>query len=210
MAKDPSSYPIWVVLNRLIEQYGPSPAEFIQTLGYRNGYKGLRRLEPWLQNAEGFPRILTQIATTYPNHADELNAALTETKAMKRADFEAAFLEECKTEAGKFRPYVYAVGSQSVPNGICIFGISGGHQRWTNIEVSQKILALPLDEQLAALSELMLAYKRRYKGLVPFFGQLSEFKFVRLLDHFRFDAEGRLLENVNKPFRQGYVEASLR
>jgi hypothetical protein len=88
-----------------------------------------------------------------------------------------------------------------VPSQICIFGISGGHRRWTTIQIPQTILDLPDDEQLAALPELMEGYRETYKGQVPFFGSLKGFKFVRLLDYLRFDKEGRFMERVDRPFR---------
>ena len=39
-----------------------------------------------------------------------------------------------------------------------MFGITGGHPRWTTIHVPEAILKLPVEEQLAALPELMRAY----------------------------------------------------
>jgi hypothetical protein len=61
------------------------------------------------------------------------------------------------------------------------------------IELPKSILKLPLENQLAALPELMAAYRRRYDGACLFFGKLTGFKFVRLLDYVQYDAEGRLV-----------------
>jgi len=54
-------------------------------LRYRNVERGLRRLDPWMENGDGFHLILRQIATTYPGRADELQKALADTKAVKDA-----------------------------------------------------------------------------------------------------------------------------
>lgn len=49
-------------------------------------------------------------------------------------------------------------------------------------DAPQRILDFPTEEQLARLPALMLAYRRRYNGVCPFFGKLTGVKFVRLLD----------------------------
>lgn len=203
MSQGASHYPIVQFISRLMQEYEFSRVKLVQALGYRNLKRGLRRLEPWMENGDGFQRILKQIARAYPGHADGLEKAVAATRAIKEAEAEAAWFERCKAEEAMFVPFVHAEGESTVPNGITIFGVTGGHERWTTIRVSQTILNLPIEDQLAALPELMLAYRRRYDGQVPFFGQLTGFKFVRLLEHFQFDAEGRLLEHVEKPLRRG-------
>ena len=89
-----------------------------------------------------------------------------------------------------------------------MFGVSGG--KWNLIELPQSLLDLPLEEQLATLPELMHAYRRRYNGQCPFFGELTGFKFVRCLDHFRFDKDGNFIECVQKTFRRGVALVELR
>jgi hypothetical protein len=210
MSQGASHYPIVQFIFRLMQEHGFSRFEFVRALGYRNIDRGLRRLEPWLNQGEGYDRILNQIATAYPNHADGLEKAVAATRAIKTAEAEAAFLERCKTEEATFVPFVHAQGESRIPSGICIFGITGGHQRWTTIEIPKAILDLPLDDQLAAVPELMRAYERRYNGAVPFFGKLTGFKFVRLLDHFQSDKHGQFIEHVEKPFRRGTCFVQLR
>jgi hypothetical protein len=184
-----------------MQDHGFSRFEFVRALGYRNPERGLRRLEPWMENGDGFQRILKQIARAYPDHADGLEIAVAATRAIKTAEAEAAWFERCKAEQESFTPYIHADGETTVPNGITLFGVTGG--KWNLIELPRTILDLPLEQQLAAAPELMLAYRRRYDGQVPFFGKLTGFKFVRCLDYFQFDEEGRLVEHVEKPFRRG-------
>jgi len=139
-----------------------------------------------------------------------LKKALADTKAIRWAEAEAAWLERCKAEEPTFVPFLYAEGQDSIPHGICIFAMSGGHQRWTIIRISPTTLALPLEEQLAALPELALCYKKQYNGAVPFVGRLKGFKYLRCMDYFQFDAEGHLVEHVNRPFRRGGCWLELR
>jgi len=200
-----SSYPISVLLRRLIEQYGPSPIEFVQALGYHKNERGLGRLQPWLESGNGFGRIIEQIATVYPAVAAELKLAVEATDAIRQAESQAAFLEQCKAEAATFVPFIHAEGQKTVPNGICIFGVSGGFRRWTTIEIPKAMLDLPVDDLLAAAPELMRAYKLLYNGAVPFFAMLTGFKLVRLVDYYQFDQDGNFIEHVEKPFRRGRV-----
>jgi hypothetical protein len=205
-----SRYPISIFLLTLLEETGLTRTEFVSSLGYRYIERGRRRLDAWIDQGEGFDKILKQIAKTYPNQADRLETAIMNTNAVKAAERYAEFFDCCKSEAVTFRPFIYAVGEKTVPSGICIFGITGGHEAWTIIKIPKATLDLPLEEQLSAVPELIAAYKQKFNGQVPFFGPLQEFKFVRLLDHFRFDADGRFIEHVEKPYRPGGVEISLR
>jgi hypothetical protein len=201
MSLGANQYPISQLINRLIQDYGYSTVEFVKSLGFRNIERGIKRLVPWLEQADGFEKILKQIVVTYPEHADELQSAVAATKAVRAAEFEAAWIEECKAEKETFRPFLHAEGERTVPSQICMFGVSGGHRRWTSIQIPQNILDLPGEEQLAALAELMKGYREKYKGQVPFFAALTGFKYVRLLDYSRFDKDGRFIEQVDRPFR---------
>ena len=205
-----SQYPIAQIISSLLDEYGFSRVEFVQALGYRDVERGLRRLSSWMDRGEGYDQILKQIAAAYPNHADRLQTALMNTAAVKSAEADAAFLESCEAEAPTFVPFIHVEGEARVPNGITIFGVTGGHRRWTTIEIPKAILNLPLPEQLGALPELMAEYRRLYNGCCPFFGKLVGFKFVRLVDHFQFDGEGQFVEHVAKPYRQGQAAAFLR
>jgi hypothetical protein len=204
-----TSYPISTVIARIMDDYSFSRVEFVRALGYRNIERGLRRLSSWMDQGEGYDRIIKQIVALY-GHSDEIEGAVAATKEIKAVEFNAAWIERCKAEAATFHPFIHADGSQTVPNGIVLFGIGGGHRKWTTIEVPQTVLDFPLEEQLGALPELMLRYARKYRGLVPFFGVLTGFKFVRLLDYFQYDAEGDLIEHVQTPFRQGSCSVQLR
>ena len=79
--------------------------------------------------------------------------ALTETARMRAAEGDPGWLERCREEEASFVPYIHVQGERSVPSGITVFGLTGGHARWTTFHVPGVILQLPLDEQLAALPE---------------------------------------------------------
>jgi len=69
---------------------------------------------------------------------------------------------------------------------------------------------LPIQEQLVKVPRLMLTFKWKNAGEVPFFGKLKGFKFVRLTDYYQFDSDGRLVEHIKEPFRRGECWVELR
>jgi hypothetical protein len=209
MSQGASTIPISIFLNRIIAESGLSIAEFVRSLGYRNIERGLRRLlEPWLAKGEGNQRIIKQIASTYPARADELYNAVAEAEAIIAVEADAAWIERCRAEQAKFVPYLHVEDETTVPNGITLFGASGG--RWNLIEIPHSILSLPLEEQLTALPGLMQAYSRQFNRQCPFFGAVTGFRFVRLLDYFQFDKDSVFVDRVEKPFRRGQASVSLR
>jgi hypothetical protein len=206
-----AKYPITRLLAKIISDHASSEGEFItEVLGYRNVEKGLRRLHFWTEEGgEGaHQRIIGQIAQA-SGRGEELERAIAATREMKAKECEAAFLERCRGEAETFRPFLCPIGSQSVPEGICIFGMTGGHRRWTKIEIPQSVLDLTGDDLFLALLPYMIQYKNKYNGCVPFFSTLTGFRFVRLIDYFQFTADGQLAEHVNKPYRLGTCSVRL-
>jgi hypothetical protein len=55
-------------------------------------------------------------------------------------------------------PFLNADGEHTVPSQICIFGMTGGHKRWTMIQLSENV-DLPLEQQLRLLPEYMHTLK---------------------------------------------------
>lgn len=101
---------------------------------------------------------------------------------------------------------MHVQGETTVPTNITMFGMSGG--KWNLIEIPQSILDLSPTGQLAALPELMHRYLRKYNDACPFFGMVTGFRFVRLIDYFQFGADGVLVGQVDKPFRRGVASIS--
>jgi hypothetical protein len=203
-----SHYPISQFIARIMNDRCQDRMDFVRSLGYRNLERGLRRLGPWLDEGEGYGRIIGQIAAAYPKEAEELRKAIGATREVKRAEFEAAFLEDCKAEQDTFQPFIHVDGETTRPSSITMFGVTGG--RWNLIRIPPAILDLPLAGQLSAVPDLMREYLQEYKGQCPFFGKVTGFRFVRCLDYFRFDPDGRFLERVDKPFRRAPCVVSLK
>ena len=171
-------------------------------MGHSDVDAKLTDLESWLTTGEGPKSVIVEIAVAYPDEADRLYRTAAQTKAMKAAGIDPAELERAR-EIARFVPFLLAEWERRVPTQICIFGVSGGFERWCTIRIPHRILKLPVEEQLAWLPRLMAKYKRRNEGEVPFFGRLVGFKLIRFADHYQFGADGRLVEHVDRPFRPG-------
>jgi hypothetical protein len=201
------AYPISKLLTEIVGEDLSCEVDFMtERLGYRDAIKGVRRLHLWIGSGEGHQRIIDQISRVTGRGA-ELERAIAETHEMKTREWEESWLEGCKAKAATFRPFLCADGTHTVPNGICIFGVTGGHSRWTVIKIPQRLLDLSPNHP--ALLLYMNRYKKEHKGEFPFLGKLTGFKLVRLVDYFQFDAAGRLVEHVQKPFRLGGCYVSL-
>lgn len=205
-----SHYPIVQLLNRTIAESGLTPTGFVVSLGYRTDHleRGLNRLSLWLLTGAGHLRILRSVAATYPAFAAAWEKAVAATEALRRAEAKAAWIESLKATCDTFTPYLHVDGETRWPSSITIFGMVGGKTNLIPIEPS--VLALGVTDQLHLLPVLMLEYLDKHKGQCPFFGKVQGFRFVRCLDYFRFDAQGRYLEHVREPFRRGEACVSLK
>jgi len=209
MPEGASPYPASQVIAQIIRNSGYTNAGFLWAMNHADAEAVLPDLESWLVTGEGPRRIIVEIAAAYPDDADQLYRAVAETTKMIAAGVDPIELERAK-EAAQFTPYILAQGERTVPTQICIFGMSGGFERWCMIRIPHRILKLSVEAQLAWLPRLMAKYKRRNKGTVPFFGRLVGFKLVRFADHYQFDADGQLVEHVDRPFRPGACWVELR
>jgi hypothetical protein len=207
MSQGASHYPIVQFISRLMQESGLSPTEFVHALGYKKIERGLLRLNRWLDNCDGHDFILKQIAA-WSGQAEELQRAVEATELMKTSESKAAFLKYCKSQQESFRPYIHVEGETTRPTSITMFGMSGG--RWNLIDIDQALEDMPLAERLSALPQLMRSYLHEHDGECPFFGKVTGFRYVRCLDYYQFDKDGKLVEHVDKPFRRGSAAVSLR
>jgi len=203
MSHSASLYPVCQAIAKVIRNSGYSNIGFLCAMGHADAEAVLPDLESWLMHGEGPRTLIAEIAAAYPDAADQLYRTVAETRVMKASGVDPAELERAR-EIARFTPFLLAQGEQTIPTQICIFGVSGGFERWCVIRIPKRILKLPVKEQLAWLPRLMARYRRRNEGEVPFFGRLTGFKFVRFADYFRFDVDGRVVEHVQKPFGCGY------
>jgi hypothetical protein len=209
MSHSASLYPISQALAKIIRNSGYSPTGFLWAMGHADAEAVSPDLEIWLTHGEGPRTIIAEIAAAYPDEAQGLYRSVAATKAIIAAGVDPAEVERSK-EAARFTPYTLAQGELTIPTQICIFGMSGGFERWCTIRIPHRILKRPVEEQLTWLPRLMAKYKRRNDGMVPFFGKLVGFKLIRFADHYQFDADGRLVEHVDKLYRPGECWVELR
>jgi hypothetical protein len=206
MSQGSLHYPIQQFLRCLVPLVPPfesSRTEFVQKLRYHDLEAGRLHLDSWLDRGEGYEGFLKRVSVWHPEHADDLERALADTAEIKSAEGDSGWRERCANEGASFVNFVHVEGERTVPGGITTFGLSGGHARWTTIHIPAAILRLALEEQLAALPELMRAYLREYKGACPFVGMVRSFIYVRLRDYYRFDKDCRFVEHVRSDSSEG-------
>ncbi len=129
---------------------------------------------------------------------------------MKAAVGDVGWRERCRLEDASFLQFIHVDGERTVPEGIVIFGITGGFEQWATIYLPGAVLRAPIEDQLAALPRLMRAYLKEYRGACPFFGSVTGFKFCRYRDHYQFNRDGNLVGRVERPFWRGLVEISIQ
>ena len=79
-ATSTQTYPISMLLDRLIYDCGQSPAQFVKTLGCGDIVQGgLEQLEPWLASGAGPGEFIERIAALYPAVEIELRLAVAAT-----------------------------------------------------------------------------------------------------------------------------------
>src|SRR5580704_18760242 len=130
MSDKTSAYPISKVIAKIIMNSGYTPLGYLLAVVDSKAEAGLSDLESWLEKGEGDEGIISRIASFEPGEAEKLRNAVAETAAMKAAGVDPVVLERERREQEKkdlFRPFVHAVGEYSVPRGITIFGLTGGH-----------------------------------------------------------------------------------
>ena len=71
-------YPIQEFLRSLIDQYGPTPTEFVRTLGYsKHSNEHCTRLGLWLSEGQGDDKIISQIYGNIPDMPPDFTMRLT-------------------------------------------------------------------------------------------------------------------------------------
>jgi hypothetical protein len=196
MSRSASHYPISQLISRIIEDSGLRRSEFISSLDYRSIEGGLRRLDEWLDLGEGDSRILDKLVAAYHVDPGDLEKALAATKEMRDSEAKAAAIERLRFERDRFQQFIHVEGEHRIPSGITVFGMSGGHRRWTTIVLPKELQGRPVSEQIPGLIGLMNEYLITYKGFCPFFGKATGFRLVRFDDSIRFNIVGEFVEQV--------------
>ncbi len=126
MPKPAQQNPVQRFIRHLVGKFESDRTEMVEQLGYRDLALGRFHLDSWLDRGEGYDRILSEIAAAYPDRAEELERALDETAEMKAAAGDVEWRNRCRLEDASFLQFIHVDGERTVPEGIVLFGISGG------------------------------------------------------------------------------------
>src|ERR1700724_2291927 len=78
--------------------------------------------------------------------------------------FRHAPIQWCRADLRRILHTTYAEGEYTVPSGICIFEMTGGHRRWTNILLPKELQGSPLSDQMPGVIGLMNEYLITHRG----------------------------------------------
>jgi hypothetical protein len=144
----------WPIENLIIErcrELGLRRSELVERCGYKNISKGIRRLEQvYAGDLEKALSLLRGLPKALDLSSEIVQHALEETiRQIKKREARAAAEADARYRAS-FKPHAYLLGSSNQPSQICIFGLTGGAERWLKIplDLSQP----PLSYAAQALS----------------------------------------------------------
>ncbi len=207
MSQSASYYPVAQLIARIIRNSGLSRSQFIQSLGYRNVEKGLRRLDAWLDNADGHRRILNQIATTYPGHSNELETALTETAEVHGGEHVEAVKHIEERERRRFKPFIWvhtADGAHSVLSALA-------ERQVKTLWLADGFQDLSWSDKMAIVQRRVRDHHREMGGECRGFGQILQYRFADTFDtSIVLDTQGDVIETDSGRFLLPEVRLSLQ
>jgi hypothetical protein len=185
------AYPISGLLQQIITGSGLRRSEFVQTIGYKNAAKGLRRLDEWLENGSGDDGCLRKIVDAFHPDPGELEDALAETERIHQREHDEAVREIEERERRRFKPFIWIVTED------------GAHSFLTAIAERQlKVLRLPegfedLSEpaRLEAVQRRVREHYQQTTGKYIGFGEILRYRYAPDFDHsIVLDTDGNVIE----------------
>jgi hypothetical protein len=95
------------LIARIISESGFRRSEFVQSIGYKNTAKGLRRLDELLDQGSGDEVCLQRIVNVYQPNPGELAKALDATEAIRDREQLEAVSEIEERERRRFIPFIW-------------------------------------------------------------------------------------------------------
>jgi len=167
--------PIHALIYSIMKEKGVTRFSLVKQLGYRNITKGLRRVDSLMPYGIGQKELLMRIAEVLGIDQEQIDKALDETKKLLRKERDAS-------ERKSFKPYIYIQYSSQRPRSITIVALVGVDQ-FKFIPVPWEITALPLQQQIEAVSNQVKQHYREKGGRGTMFGEITGYIY-----RYRFDA----------------------
>ena len=178
-------------------------SDLVRRAGFKNVSKGLRRLDQLCAGEfkstasliAGLPAALELPRELVADAVRQTEQQVAEARRITEQEEEAAW-------RAKFQPCAYFVGTTIPPSSICMYGISGGSDRWLKIP-------LDLSQPPVTFAAQALTVVRR-SPFVQFFGATTGF-IVNYTPYYavRFDLSGFPVEMLDHAFRPGEVTLTL-
>jgi hypothetical protein len=173
-----SDYPVSRFLHRIIRESGLSRHQFVQTIGFANNSKGLRRLDEWLLNGRGDQHLLRRIIDRYRPDSGELLAALQETEATHGREHQEAVFEQQERERRRFRPFCWVVTQDGAHSWV----MAMAERQIKLLKFPEGFEELSSIEQLTEVQQRVRHHYRETGGRLADFGVILSYRFCDTFD----------------------------
>ena len=191
MSHGASKYPISKLIARILTDSGLRRSEFVQSIGYRNTAKGLRRLDEWLNQGRGDEACIQRIASAYQSHAAELEQALDETEAIHEREQLEAFSEIEERERRRFIPFIWI----HMEDGAHSFLMAVAEREIKVLEFQAGFERRSRSDQLEIVQRRVRKHYRKTGGRHDAFGAILRYRFADTFDtSIVLDIDGNVIE----------------
>jgi len=173
-----SDYPVSRFLQRLLLESGLSRHQFVQTIGFANTSKGLRRLDEWLTSGRGDQHLLRRIIDRYRPDSTELQSVLAETEAIHRRERQGAVFEQQERERRRFRSFCWVVTQDGAHSWV----IAMAERQIKLLKFDETFERLPSAERLAAVQQRVRHHYGETGGRLADFGAILGYRYCDSFD----------------------------
>lgn len=192
-----NTYPISQLIYRIQEESGLGRVEFVQSLGYRNATKGLRRLDHWLDHGKGDESFLQSVVNTYHPDAAALQTALADTGKIHQRERDEA-RQRAETRSRQiFKPCIW-VETEEGPHSM----ISAmAEQSIKVLDLGSKFKNLSHPQQLELVQRRIRKHCRKAGGQTGPFGAILRYRYLDTFDtSIMLDTAGNVVEEHGGQF----------
>lgn len=170
-----STYPIGKYLIQLWAEAGVPLARFMETLGYRNTSKAIKRFDAWLTWGIGEQHILESLRRWRPDIEAALDNHLKLTKEV--LDIEAAEAEKERIAEARrtFTPFVQAIPERDEPSSITLFAFTGGNHRQM-ARLPDGIVQFSDHDRIQAVAAAIKSHMERSGGRTLYQGRIISYQ----------------------------------
>jgi hypothetical protein len=162
-----------------------------QAIGYKNGAKGLRRLDEWLENGCGDAACLQRIVDRYQPDPSELEKALADTERIHDQEHQETVREIEERGRRQFRPFIWVVTEDGAHSFLAAMAERQEKVLW----LADGFERLSGPEKLATVQRRIREHCRKTDGTLTGFGSILRYTYACTFDSsIVLDTNGKIIE----------------